>query len=148
MVRIDYLIFGYFKACAEKDDIGKVATHLMSAGLGADISLRGEFLIPCIKFKEYKKALIGVSYEIKGPYGLSGIVNLFRFRKGLMFGFAVSLLILIFSATLLWDVRIEGLENLDEEYVLHRLESLGLKEGAFLSNLDLTIYYFLIFHYT
>ena len=57
-------------------------------------------------------------------------------RQALLWGMLVFVIIVFVLLSLLWDIRITGLETIDEQTILTQLSESGIKKGRFLYGMD------------
>lgn len=69
--------------------------------------------------------------------GLPRFWNWIKHRLGIVFGSIFAMVIFVILSSVVWEVRIEGVKEYDEEFIVEKLAQLGLKEGAFIPALDL-----------
>lgn len=69
-------------------------------------------------------------------YGLPFLLKFLKNRKGIIFGTLLFFLNILFLSNFLWsvDIKIDG--NLDEKNIEKTLSDLGVKNGAYLKNID------------
>jgi similar to stage IV sporulation protein len=58
-------------------------------------------------------------------------------RPGIIIGIILSAILLILGTSVLWDVRVEGNESLSDDEVRTLLAEKGIREGAYLSSMDI-----------
>lgn len=68
--------------------------------------------------------------------GLPFIMHRYRKRKMLTAGIFIFLLIIYGLSFFIWSVEVEGTEKVDPQEILFKLESLGVKPGAFKPHID------------
>ena len=73
----------------------------------------------------------GVSVRLESKHGLPFFLNRNRRRKGILTGFALSMLIVLFLSSTVWTISVEGNRELTEAQVLSAFEQLGVRRGAF-----------------
>lgn len=74
--------------------------------------------------------------EYSFNYGLPFLLNFFKHRKGLVIGFVLFFATIAFLSNFLWSVDISVDGNLDEKSIKKTLSDLGIKNGAYLKNID------------
>lgn len=74
--------------------------------------------------------------ECSYDYGLPFLLNFFKDRKGIVVGFILFFATIFFLSNFLWsvDINIDG--NLDRSSIEKTLSDLGIKNGAYLKNID------------
>ena len=93
-------------------------------------------LLVNLKIKDYKKIRIlrrtfkfPPSFKIHKKYGLPFIISSYKKRKGIAVGILLSILILYFLSGYIWDVKVEGNENIPSQNIITACEELGIKKG-------------------
>lgn len=130
MIRIDHLLFGYVTFKIAEGDIPTVAGRLMRSGISAKISASGEINVRYSMMKRFKDILSDVEYAVTEPKGLFGFLYKLRKRYGLIAGVLISLALAVLSRTLVWDIRIEGVDKEAREELMTVLSESGLSVGT------------------
>ncbi|MBP0963380.1 MAG: sporulation protein YqfD, partial [Oscillospiraceae bacterium] len=78
----------------------------------------------------------GVRLKVVERGGLPFGLHRRRKRWGLVVGAAVCVALLVASSHFLWNVRVVGNHRLEEQLVLEKLETLGVKPGVRLNGID------------
>lgn len=68
--------------------------------------------------------------------GLPSLLLRHRHRVGLLVGLIVSLLVFIYASGLVWDIRIDGAKNVNENELLKTFSECGLSVGTKLKDID------------
>ncbi len=134
--RIDYLIFGYRRVRISGESLAQVSTSLISSKLSAKISPSGELYIFEPHYKKYMAVLARYDCEISEPLGLYGALYKRRKRYGAILGIVICLLIMMFSTGVVWDIRIEGENELSTICVEEALGAVGFSVGSRWSHVD------------
>lgn len=129
-MRIDYLLFGYRKITPKDGGSANFAQRLLSCGLSARVAPDGSFFIFAPSVKKYLSALEGLDYEMSELCGFPGVIYRYRKRYGIAFALALTVAFIIFSTSVVWDVRIEGNENLTSARLREALHESGLSVGV------------------
>ncbi len=129
-MRIDRSIFGYVTFSVEPEYIKKAATALISADLSARFYESGKFKVSIFALKKYEKALSGIPYTKGEVKGFLGFILKNKKRYGAILGMAVLLLYFIFVYDLIWDIRVEGSDDIPAALVLEELSSTGFDIGS------------------
>ena len=137
MVRIDQMLFGYFRVIVDASDKAKAADILLKNGFGAAFSNDGSFIVSLRRLSVVERIFANkVSYSVLGPRGLYGLFLNNKKRIGIFCGLAVSLILFFLSTRVVWDVRIEGDFEYDEKQILNELSDAGLKVGEKWSSIE------------
>ena len=132
MVRIDCLIFGYRRIRISPEDLSLASSILIRAAVSSRIDHDGTVIIRERDFGKIQGLFKGrIRYscsDIKGLYGLY-----IRMPHKIAYGVAMvlSLIIIVISSSLVWDVRIEGNLNIPDSDIALRLKECGLGIGDF-----------------
>lgn len=139
MVRADLFILGYFRVTVDASDISKVTNIFINNRVSAKIDKNGSFLIAFRFRKKLEPLLDGkVSYRISEPRGLFGALIKNKSKVGALIGVFLIAILLAFSSDTVWDVRIEGPEEINEEKIIEELSLAGLSVGKRWSRLNLS----------
>ncbi len=79
----------------------------------------------------------GITVVEEPVRGLPGLLVRYRHRYGIWIGLVLFAAIVFFSGRVVWDVRIEGNERLDDEAVVEALREQGLRVGTWHRRLDI-----------
>lgn len=94
-----------------------------------------------VLLKDYKKL-----HKVKGKnrivtrvskrHGMPFCLKRHRLRTGLIVGAVLYLAVLFYMSGFVWNIKVEGIENLGEKQVLSVCRELGLYEGAKIKSID------------
>lgn len=129
MIRIDLFLLGCFRFKIQLQDISRAATALLKSNLSADIKSDGEFYVPFYQKKKYVSALGSIKFEVSEILGLPRTICKLKGRYGIIAAFAFLLAFYAFSYSFVWDIRIEGTENLSPAAVEEELYRAGFFTG-------------------
>lgn len=79
----------------------------------------------------------GIAVVEEPVRGFPGLLLRYRHRYGILVGVLVFAAIVFFSGRVIWDIRVEGNERLDDEAVLAALREQGLHVGSLRAQLDI-----------
>ena len=79
----------------------------------------------------------GISLQIEGERGLPGLLKRYRYRVGILVGILLFCTVVALSECVLWDVRIEGNEQIPSSRIEQGLRECGLYRGALRSEMDI-----------
>ncbi len=132
MEKISLFLFGYRNIYLDSEYVSKAMSLLLKNSISAYWENNALFLIRERDFEKLKGCFSGnIQYtysECKGIYGyLKGIDN----KPGLCAGIILSLILMIFSSMIVWDIRIEGNEKITDSTISSELSEQGLKVGTF-----------------
>lgn len=129
-MRLDYYIFGYRKIAVSGEDRVSLVSALLRRNLTAKISPDGNFLVPSYRTKKYKSALKGINFTASEIMGLPSFILKYRYRYGMIFGIMIAFVYILFASSYVWDIRIEGNENVSEASVRAELSECGFSVGS------------------
>ena len=130
MVKIDFWIFGYRKIFLPKEKLGPLAGILLRAGIPSSINPDGTLSVREKYIERVKGLFFGkTEYSISEPLGFVGFFLRLRHKKSCFFAALISLLLMILSNSLVWDVRIEGNKRIPDSKIASELGECGLNVG-------------------
>lgn len=130
MARLDEYLFGYYKCKVEPKDVPKTANLLLRLGISSDLTPDGSFFLRKRDVDSFKRsAKAAFRFELGSPCGLYGALLSLRYSYGILLAIALSVLIFLFSFGRIWDVRIDGNEQLTDRQVEAYLAEQGLEMG-------------------
>ena len=136
MERIDSLLFGYRRVRVPREKMNEMASLLLRLEISARLSAEGEFSVREKDFPRFSRAAVGMEYEASELLGATGAIRGFPYKLGLLVGVLASLLLAIFSSSVIWDVRIEGNEALPSSLIEYELAESGLLVGGLWASVD------------
>ncbi|NLC17416.1 MAG: sporulation protein YqfD [Clostridiales bacterium] len=66
----------------------------------------------------------------------SSLINFWKQRPGLLIGFVLTIIIIAVFNMFVWDIKINGNEQIADKAVFEALDSLGIKKGKLINNID------------
>ena len=127
MVRIDCLIFGYRKLKIAPEDLSEVTSILIRASIPSRINSDGTLTVRERDFPKIKSLFSGrIEFNNSEPLGLRGKCKLLPHKAAYLSAIIISWLFIVFLSNLVWDIRIEGNENIPDSEI-----ALGLSECGF-----------------
>jgi len=130
MVKIDFWIFGYRKIFLPKEKLGPLAGILLRAGIPSSINPDGTLSVREKYIERVRGLFFGkTEYSISEPLGFVGFFLRLRHKKSCFFAALISLLLMILSNSLVWDVRIEGNKRIPDSKIANELGECGLNVG-------------------
>ena len=102
---------------------------------------KGYLRIPFFSLSRLCRLLDGenIAFDKLGTFGLPALVFRHRRRLGIPVGVILSVLLIILSGRVVWDVRIDGEERLEEQEVESILAKCGLSVGSAISSIDASV---------
>ena len=91
-------------------------------------------------YKELRhiKKRAGCRVKINTKIGYPFFMHRIKARKMLVFGFMIAIIMVTLTTSFVWDVEVVGVENMQREEIVKKLNDLGLSEGIFKYKLDLS----------
>ena len=130
MVRADFLLFGYREIAMDMTDIPIAASILLQNGIRVSIINDGCALAKEKDISKIRKILSGrISISISEPKGLYGTWKRRQHKVATVICATASILTLLLSQCLVWDIRPSGNENIANSDIKARLESCGFSVG-------------------
>lgn len=96
----------------------------------------------CMGTRDFKKNVRNMAVKSKCRVRILKkcgiIIKLYRYRKRkfLYTSLAAAVLLIIFLCSMLWDIRIEGVSNIDKHRTKLLLGNMGIRPGVFMHNID------------
>lgn len=137
-MRIDHYLLGYRSFSIKENDRASVANALLRRGLSAKISYDGEIIVSLIRVRKYKNALSNIEYTVSDIKGLPAVFLNFRHRYGIIVGFLIAIIYILYASSFVWDIRIEGNESVSAVAVEEELEKNGFFVGGLWKNKGLS----------
>ena len=130
MVRADFLIFGYREVEIEQTDIALIASILLQNGIQVSVLNDGFVLAKEKDISKIQKILSGrTRFSVSEPKGLYGAWKRSQHKVATVICTIVSILTLLLSQCLVWDIRPSGNENIANSDIKARLESCDFSVG-------------------
>ena len=137
MVKIDLLIFGYRKLSVSPDDLSLVTSLLLRASIPSRINSDGSLSVRERDFSRIASLFQGrIEFEYSEPLGLLGKWKSLKNKPALIISVAVSAILIMLLSSLVWDVRIEGNEQIPDSEIILQLSQCGLEIGSFWRKTD------------
>ena len=138
MVKLDFLIFGYRKIKISPSDLSLVTGILIRSSVPSRINSDGTITVKERDFEKIQNLLSGrVDFSYSSVKGIYGFFKELNNKWVLISAFAVSLLIMLFSSSVVWDIRVEGNENITDSEIIVALYECGFEIGDFWFKKDL-----------
>lgn len=138
MIRIDYLLFGYRRFTVDFEDIAKTAEIFLKFGISVKF-VGNSFFADIKKSKIIEKVLLGnVKFQKSELLGFYGFVLNNRKRFGIFFAILLTVFMFAVTKDKVWDIRIEGSQNGNEDKIISDLNECGFKVGTSWSKIDMS----------
>lgn len=136
MIRLDHFVLGYVVFHIDGEHVRCAAERLLRGGKGVRFASDGSFRTLAWE-RERVCALLGdIPYTVSPIRGLFGAIASLRKRYGVLLAMLAFVIMLVFSSDTVWDVRLEGCPEGDEEAVLADLGAAGLSVGRRWSKIE------------
>lgn len=137
MLGIDAYLFGYRLVRAEPGGEARLATALLRLGIVGEGIGEGEFLIRSADFRAFRAYAGGrVRYTASPIMGLPAAILSLRNKIPQLVCVILSAFLVIFLSHLVWDVRVEGAENIPIGDIEEKISSAGLRIGSLWDSVD------------
>lgn len=96
----------------------------------------------CVADKTLKKLVAAVNPSVYNINILrrrslkNSLINLWKKRPGLLFGLIAAVVIIAVFNMFVWDIKINGNEQIQDKAVIEALEGLGVKKGVLISGIN------------
>lgn len=139
MVGIDYYFFGYRELNILAEKLSLVSSIFLRNGIQSKITFDGIIIVRERDVEKIRHLLTGRSeYSLSKPLGVLGSWRRFDHKLALLFSIVVSVVFGMFLSSLVWDVRIEGNENISNSEYIYRLSECDFAVGDFWNKKDLS----------
>ena len=137
MVRINFLILGYRKITIPPERLSDFTSILLRAGIQSQISANGEIIVREKDISKIKDIMQGrIEFSCSEPCGIYG--RWLRLEKKWVYAVAtaVSLVMILFLSSLVWDIRVEGNESITDGEIIQALSDCGFSIGDVWQGID------------
>lgn len=137
MVRVDAFLFGYRLVKVDSLDVPKLVNMLLKLGINSDVRPNGEFILRERDLKRFSAYSAGrIRYSTSDTLGFLGLLKRLRRRKGIILAMLSFLVLYVVLSGMVWDVRVEGNERLEDSEIVAKLAENGFKTGNRWRKLD------------
>ncbi len=131
MERIDCLLFGYRRVAVAREDLSVATSLLLRGGIIAKIGTDGGFSVRERDLERLCELLRGkVEYQLSEPLGVPGRIKSFPHKLGASVGLVTALILTLFLSSLVWDVRVEGNDEIPDARIVYELSECGFSVGS------------------
>ena len=130
-MRIDNLIFGYRNFFINQDEKTRVTNALLKRNLTCKMNSDGEFSVSLFRIKRYKSVLRGTNCTVSEIKGMPSFFVAYRKRYGIIIGFLIAFVYILMASSCVWDIRVEGNEQVSSEKIEEELYNAGFGIGQF-----------------
>ena len=138
-------LFGYTVFSVAKENIEKVINLCNAQNISfGDIQLKEDEARFCIslmcepKFKHEAKKC-GIEVNLLSRKGIPALLIRYRRRVGLLIGAIICAITLTYASGLIWDIRIEGANGVNQEKIISDLRTCGFEIGTKKEGLDTSV---------
>ena len=137
MVRIDGAVFGYRRVLVQEKDVSFAASILLRAKISARVNPGGEIIVRERDTPKMRALFNGkIEYSVSEEQGALGIIKRIKYKIGLVSALIFSVILLILSANIVWDVRVDGNEKIPDAAIAYALSENGFSIGDFWWSID------------
>ena len=137
MVRINFLILGYRKITIPPERLSDFTSILLRAGIQSQISAKGEIIVREKDILEIKEIIQGrIEFSCSEPCGIYGRWLRLENKWVYAVATAVSLVMILFLSSLVWDIRVEGNESITDGEIIQALSDCGFSIGDIWQSID------------
>ena len=137
MVKIDEMIFGYRSIKISPDDLSSVTSFLLQASIPAAINNDGSITVRERDFERTKGILQGrIDFTYSKPKGIYGIWKRVNHKWSIILSLSFAIVLIVFLSQLVWDIRVEGNENISYDEVIKTLSECDFEIGDFWPTTD------------
>ena len=135
-------LLGYSVISAPKENAEKIINLCNENALRfSAVTVKEDLLSFCIPLFSEKKLLRlarlnEIELSVISRRGIPSLLFRYRYRAGILAGLIASLIMIIFSSTLIWDIRIDGATRISERALLSTFAECGLEVGAKIKDID------------
>ena len=126
--------------CEQAEDLLNLCAKYGISLLGTELSDDGFYLL-CSLLQSVRLLKRAKEYDIPitliSSHGIPSLFLRYRHRYGIALGILFSFFLILFSGSVVWDIRIDGEEKLDEDEVRLALEECGLSLGTPRRSIDI-----------
>ena len=138
IIRPDYFIFGYRKVCVSQDKISEFSTILLHNQIDSQVCSNGDVLVKESSIRKIQKIFNGRDdISFSAPLGVYGWWKSQKSKAAICLGIVASIVLLICSSQIIWDIRPEGNNNISDFEIVERLSRCGFDVGKRWSGFDL-----------
>lgn len=139
MVRLDYLIFGFRRIFIDGEDAPRVITLFIKNAIRASISEDGIIIAKEKDINKIQNILSGrINFTISNPLGLYGVWKRSKHKALVVICTVISVLMLLLSQGLVWDIRPLGNQKISNADIKDRLVNCGFSVGDLWKRTDLS----------
>ena len=132
MVKIDALIFGYRRLRIDPGDLSALTSILIQNAIPSVINNDGTVTVKERDFEKIKRLISGrIDFSHSEPLGLYGFWKRLDHKLPIVTSVILSALIVIVLSEFVWDIRVEGNENITDSEIILLLSECGFEVGDF-----------------
>ena len=137
MAKIDALIFGYRRLRIDPDDLSALTSILIRNAIPSVIKNDGTVTVKERDFEKIKSLISGrIQFSCSEPLGLYGFLKRLDHKLPIVVSVMISALTVIIFSGFIWDIRVEGNENITDSEIILSLSECGFEVGNFWMFID------------
>jgi similar to stage IV sporulation protein len=137
MVRIDFFVLGYRKLKIPPESLSEITSILLRSSIISQIDSSGNILVREYDYSKIHNLLQGRNdILISDSCGIWGAWLKLENKFVYAFALIISLLILSLLSSIVWDIRIDGNEEITDSEMVCALSECGLSIGDLWSNVN------------
>lgn len=137
-MKIAEFLFGYVEYTVADKDVATVAELFLKNGLAVSFK-KNKFRKTLPEIRKIEALLATrVKFTKSRNFGIGGFLYDGRKRIGAILSIIVCVLLLIFSSDRIWDIRIDGEGEINEDAIINELEACGFYIGGEWSDNDIS----------
>ncbi|HHT53596.1 MAG TPA: sporulation protein YqfD [Clostridiales bacterium] len=144
-MKLVYFFCGGMKLGAEREDTERILNLCLKYGIiYKDLKLGpGSITLECSMYTAELLRLAcaerGISLWVVEKYGLPVILRRYKRRVGVLVGLILAAVLVFLSERFVWDIRITGCENIEENDVILQLGEQNFRIGSYIPTLDVDV---------
>jgi len=139
MVRIDFFVFGYRILKCSTEELSYVAGVLLREKIPSVVKNNGSVYIREKDYLRVSKLFADrEGFVFSECLGVHGALKRIRHKRTLAVASLISMILVLLSSSLVWDIRVEGNARIPDATVTEGLERSGFSVGKFWGRLDLS----------
>ncbi len=136
MIGIKDFLFGYFYIELPREKVAAVYDLLLNHGIGVKRMKKNRLIVREKYRKTLAEPLSALDVHLSENFGLPHYILQNRKRYGVFSALVLCLFLLIFVGGRIWEIRIQGVADGEQEKIISALDAQGLSEGAAFRRLD------------
>ena len=132
MVKIDAMIFGYRRLTITPADLSGFTSILIRSAIPSVINNDGTVTVRERDFEKTKRLITGrIAFSYSEPLGLYGLLKQLDHKLPIILSVVISVLMVVVFSDFVWDIRVDGNENITDSEIIVLLRECGFEVGDF-----------------